>query len=310
MHIVREISSVPPKDGDCFVPEAYRDLIAGRICPVLSTVLPDGQPQSTVVWCDIDGDFVLINTMRGFRKEKNMRANPRVTLLAYEQHNPLRSLEVRGTIVEMTEVGALDHLDRLSVKYTGRGPYFGACVPAELKERETPVLCRIAPTRVVTLNAGCAADNVNFSKPPRAVPADGFIPESHLDLVARPLHGVLTTMMPDGQPQATLVWLDYDGQCLRVNTTRQRQKGKNMQANPKVNLLIIDPGDVSRWIEVRGEVEISEEGALAHLDELTRQYTRHEHYYGSIFPVERQAQETRILCCIKPRKITLDAIHK
>lgn len=294
----------------CSIPEDFRDLIAGCIYPVLSTVLPDGQPHSTVVWCDIDGDVVLINTMRGFRKEKNMRANPRVTLLAYEQRNPLRSLEVRGTVVDMTEAGALEHLDRLSVKYISRGPYFGACVPAELKERETPVLCRIAPTRVVTLNVGSAVDNVNFSKPPRPVPTNGFIPESHLDLVARPLHGVLTTMLPDGQPQSTVVWLDYDGHCLRVNTTRLRQKGKNMQANPKVNLLIIDPGDVSRWIEVRGEVEITEEGALEHLDELTRHYTRHDHYYGDIFPVERQAQETRIICLIKPRKITLDAIHK
>jgi PPOX class probable F420-dependent enzyme len=294
----------------CLIPEDYRDLLDGRISAVLTTVLPDGQPQSTVVWCDVEGETVLINTMRGFRKEKNMRANPRVTLLAYEQRNPLRSLEVRGTVVEMTEVGAQEHLDRLSVKYIGRGPYFGACVPAELKERETPVLCRIAPTRIVTLNAGCAADNVNFSKAPRPVPAAGFFPASHLDLVARPLHGVLTTMLPDGQPQSTLVWLDYDGQCLRINTTRQRQKGKNMQTNSKVNLLIIDPDNMSRWIEVRGEVELNEEGALEHLDELTRQYTRHEHYYGGIFPVERQMQETRIICRIRPRKITLDAIHK
>lgn len=310
MSIVREVYSIPPKDEDCFVPETYRDLLEGRIYAVLSTIMPDGQPQSTVVWCDYDGVYVLINTMRGFRKEKNMRINPKVTLLAYEQRNPLRSLEVRGTVIEMTGTGALEHLDGLSVKYIGRGPYFGACVPAELKERETPVLCRIAPTRIVTLNAGSASDNVNFSKPLRPVPADGFIPESHLDLVARPIHGVLTTMMPDGQPQSSLVWLDYDGEYLRVNTTRQRQKGKNMQANPKVNLLIIDPGDVVRWLEVRGEVEIIEEHALEHLDELTRQYTRHDHYYGGIFPVERRAQETRIICRVKPVKITLDAIHK
>ena len=77
----------------------------------------------------------------------------------------------RGTVAEMTEAGALAHLDGLSVKYVGRGPYFGACVPAELSAREFPVLCRIAPTRVITLNAGSAADNVNFSKPLRVVPA-------------------------------------------------------------------------------------------------------------------------------------------
>ena len=111
MSIAREV---------CSIPQAYRDLLEGRTYAVLSTVMPDGQPQSTVVWCDVDGDCLLINTMRGFRKEKNMRANPRVTLLAYEQRNPLRSLEVRGTVVEMTEAGALEHLDRLSMKYIGR----------------------------------------------------------------------------------------------------------------------------------------------------------------------------------------------
>jgi PPOX class probable F420-dependent enzyme len=294
----------------CAIPEADRDLLEGRIYAVLATVMPDGQPQSTVVWCDYDGTHVLINTMRGFRKEKNMRANPKVTLLAYDQCNPLRSLEVRGTVVEMTEAGALAHLDSLSVKYIGRSPYFGACVPAELSAREHPVICRIAPTRVVTLNAGCAADNINFSKPRRVVPAGGWLPSSHLDLVARPIHGVLTTLMPDGQPQSSLVWFDYDGESLRVNTTRQRQKGRNMQANPKVSLLIIDPDDTGRWIEARGTVDISEDGALEHLDELTQQHTRHEHYYGGIYPVERQAQETRIICRIRPNKITLDAIHK
>ena len=294
----------------CSIPESYQDLLTDRIYPVLSTVMPDGQPQSTVVWCDYDGANVFLNTMRGFRKEKNMRANPKVTLLAYAQRNPLRALEVRGTAVEMTEAGALEHLDGLSLKYTGRAPYFGECVAAELKAREFPVLCRIAPVHVVTLNAGCAEDNVNFAKPPRAVPVDGFIPASHLDLVARPLHGVLTTMMPDGQPQSSLVWLDYDGECLRVNTTRERQKGRNLQVNPKATILISDPDDLSRWIEVRGDVELTEERAVEHLDELTRQYTRHEHYYGGVFPVERRAQETRIICRLKPRKLTLDAIHK
>jgi hypothetical protein len=96
---------------------------------------------------------VLVNTMRGFRKEKNMRRNPRVTLLCYDPRQALRSIEVRGTVVEMTEEGALDHLDSLSRLYTGTSPYFGGCVPAELKDSETPVLCKIRPTHVVTLDA-------------------------------------------------------------------------------------------------------------------------------------------------------------
>lgn len=136
------------------------------------------------------------------------------------------------------------------------------------------------------------------------------IPKSHLDLLTRPIHGVLTTMMPDGQPQSSLVWCDYDGECARVNTSCERQKGKNMQANPKVSLLIVDPGNTGRFLQIRGEAELVEEGALEHLDQITRQYTTHPQYYGYVFPLEKRNHETRIICRIHARKITLDAIHK
>jgi PPOX class probable F420-dependent enzyme len=136
------------------------------------------------------------------------------------------------------------------------------------------------------------------------------IPESHRDLLTRSIHAVLTTMMPDGQPQSSLVWCDEDGECARLNTTRERQKGRNMQANPKVSLLIVDPQDTSRYIEIRGDVELVEAGACEHLDQLTRAYTRHPHYYGYIYPTEQQQRETRIICRIHATKITLDAIHR
>lgn len=138
---------------NCKIPDEYIDLVQGPRVAALTTVLPDGQPQTTVVWCDYDGSHVRVNTMRGFRKEKNMRLNPRVTLLCYDPRQPLRYLEVRGLVVEMTEAGALEHLDGLSELYIGRKPYFGACVPAELKEVETPVLCMILPVHVCTLDA-------------------------------------------------------------------------------------------------------------------------------------------------------------
>ena len=82
-----------------------------------------------------------------------MRGNPRVTLLCYDPHEPLRYLEVRGTVVEMTESGAMEHLDALGLRYTGIRPYFGGCVPAELAATETPVLGLIQPRHVVTLDA-------------------------------------------------------------------------------------------------------------------------------------------------------------
>lgn len=136
------------------------------------------------------------------------------------------------------------------------------------------------------------------------------IPQSHLDLLTRPIHGVLTTLMPDGQPQSSLVWCDFDGECARINTSRERQKGRNMLSNPKVSLLIVDPDNTSRYIEIRGIVELNETCAIEHLDEITRQYTRHPQYYGYVFPVEKRGYETRLICRIHAKKITLDAIHK
>ena len=135
------------------IPESHRDLVNGPRVAALTTVMPDGSPQTTAVWCNFDGTHVLVNTMRGFRKEKNMRLNPKVTLLCYDPCRPLRYLEIRGTVIEMTEEGALEHLDGLSELYIGRKPYFGECVPAEFKEKEIPVLCKILPIHVIALDA-------------------------------------------------------------------------------------------------------------------------------------------------------------
>jgi PPOX class probable F420-dependent enzyme len=143
-----------------------------------------------------------------------------------------------------------------------------------------------------------------------AVPHDVAVPDTHLDLLARPIVGVLTTMLPDGQPQSSLVWVDYDGTCPRVNTTLERRKGRDLIANPRVSLLVVDPDDTSRFVQVRGEAELVTEGAQEHLDELTRRYTPHPCYYGFIYPVAQRERETRVICRIHARRVTLDAIHR
>jgi PPOX class probable F420-dependent enzyme len=136
------------------IPSSHNDLIECPPVAALTTLLPDGSPQTSVVWCDIDGPFVRVNTMRGFQKERNMRRDPRVTLLCYDPHQPLRYLEVRGTVVEMTEHGAARHLDELASKYAGRPiRYFGDAIPARFAGTEVPVLCRIHPTHVVAVDA-------------------------------------------------------------------------------------------------------------------------------------------------------------
>jgi PPOX class probable F420-dependent enzyme len=119
----------------------------------------DGSPQTSVVWCDYDGARIRVNTMRGFAKERNMRRDPRVALLCYDPRRPLRSIEVRGRVVSMTEEGALEHLDAIASRYAGRPVrYFGDVIPARFAETEVPVLCRIEPTHVTTLDAEDAED--------------------------------------------------------------------------------------------------------------------------------------------------------
>jgi PPOX class probable F420-dependent enzyme len=140
-------------------------------------------------------------------------------------------------------------------------------------------------------------------------PASLPIPPSHLDLLNRPVCGVLTTMGADGQPRSSLVWVDHDGVCATVNTTLERRKGRDLRVNPKVSLLVVDPDNSSRFIQIRGDAELVRDGALDHLDALTRKYTRHPRYYGFIYPIEQRARETRIICRIHARRITLDAIH-
>jgi PPOX class probable F420-dependent enzyme len=137
------------------------------------------------------------------------------------------------------------------------------------------------------------------------------IPSTHRDLLCQPVHGVLTTMMPDGTPQASIVWVDYDGEYILINTTLERQKGRNLSRDPKATVLIIDPSDASRWVEVRGMVvEITHEGAEAHADKLTHRYLGRQHFYGDVYAVEQRLKETRVVVRIKPLKVTADAIFR
>jgi PPOX class probable F420-dependent enzyme len=297
------------------IPASHRDLAECPPVAALSTVTPGGYPQTSVVWCDFDGQCLRVNTMRGFAKERNMHRNPRVTLLCYDPHQPLRYLEVRGTVAEMTETGAAGHLDCLASKYAGRpARFFGDAIPASFAATETPVLCRILPAHVVALDAtgqarrdgeGEGEKHTTGPIPPGALP----VPPSHLDLLTWPICGVFTTLGHDGQPQSTVVWVGLGRGCALVNTTLERQKGRNLLENQKVSLLVVDPGNTSRFIQIRGDAELVTQGAREHLDALTREYTGLPAYYGYIYPEAQRLRETRVICRIHPRRITLDAIH-
>ena len=106
-----------------------------------------------------------------------------------------------------------------------------------------------------------------------------MIPESHRDIFERESYAHFATVMPDGTPQVTPVWVDHeDGEYVLVNTARGRRKEKNVRRNPKVGVSVLDPDDPYRYVSVRGEAELTEEGAVDHIDKLARQYMGVDEY--------------------------------
>lgn len=104
------------------LPPDLVDLLRGRSTCYLATTMPDGSPQLTLTWVDTDGDHVLINTVDGHQKVRNIRRDPRVALTIADPAQPSRYFGVRGRVLEVTEEGAADHIDELAQRYTGK-PY-------------------------------------------------------------------------------------------------------------------------------------------------------------------------------------------
>jgi len=123
------------------------------------------------------------------------------------------------------------------------------------------------------------------------------IPDKYLDLFQKKAFANLATLMPDGSPQVTPVWIDFDGTHVIVNSARGRQKDKNMQANSRVALSILDPDNPYRYLEIRGKVDaITEEGADAHIDKMAKKYMGKDTY------PYRNPAEVRVLYKILPTK--------
>lgn len=300
------------------IPADHLDLLERPLTAALSTLLPDGMAQTQPVWFSYEPPCVLINTMRGFRKERNLRRDSRATLLVIDPLNTSRWLEVRG-VTELSEMGAMAHLDSLAQRYAGVPRFLGGCVSAELAGREVPVIGRIHPMRVVDESSvNRPQTRAARSRPDQrlAGPASIFaaasatpLPVSHRDLLDRPLIAVLTTLMPDGQPQTEPVWFSFEDGAVQINTTRERQKGRNLERDGRATILLVEPENLNRWIEIRGEVEIETQGAIDHLDRLTRRYTNWPAFYGHVHPEEERGTESRIIARLRPRRVVCDAIY-
>ena len=130
------------------IPDSHADLLTSPVVVTLATLMPDGQPQMTAVWCTYDGTHVLFSTTRGRQKAKNMSARPMATVLAIDPQNPFRYLEVRGSVVEVTEENAMDLISQLAMLYANTPNYYGGVVPADLEAQEVRVICKLLPTKV------------------------------------------------------------------------------------------------------------------------------------------------------------------
>lgn len=105
------------------IPAEYRDLFQKRAFANLGTVRPNGAARVTPVWCDIEGDSVILNTAKGRHQDKNIRRDGRVALVITDPDNPYRYLEIRGHAVEIFDQDAEKHLDKMAKKYLGADTY-------------------------------------------------------------------------------------------------------------------------------------------------------------------------------------------
>ncbi len=123
------------------------------------------------------------------------------------------------------------------------------------------------------------------------------IPDKYIDLFDKKVFAGLATLMPDGSPQVTPVWIDYDGENVIFNTAVGRQKDKNLQADGHVSLALIDPENPYRYLEVRGTVvERTTDGADDHINKMAKKYLGQD-----VYPF-RQPGEVRVIYKIKPER--------
>jgi PPOX class probable F420-dependent enzyme len=105
------------------ISEKFLDLFQKKAFAQLATLMPDGSPHVSPVWCEYDGLHVLINTAKGRVKDRNMRRDPRVSLDILDPENPYRHVSIRGRVTDFTEQGADQHIDKLAKKYLDADSY-------------------------------------------------------------------------------------------------------------------------------------------------------------------------------------------
>ena len=125
------------------IPDGFMDIVnQKKSFANLATLMPDGTPQVTPVWFDMDGGRIRVNTARGRVKDRNMTQNARVALSIIDPDNPYRHIQIRGRVSAIREQGADEHIDSLAKKYLGKDKYPGRA------QGEVRVIYEIEPTSV------------------------------------------------------------------------------------------------------------------------------------------------------------------
>jgi PPOX class probable F420-dependent enzyme len=126
--------------------DAWKARLKKPVFVHLTTLMPDGTPQASPVWVDVDGDTIVINSAQGRVKDKNMRRDPRVALSLTDPDNPYNALMVRGKVTSISTDGADAHIDSMAKKYLGKDSY-----PFR-KPGEVRVIYRIEPQQVSSMD--------------------------------------------------------------------------------------------------------------------------------------------------------------
>jgi PPOX class probable F420-dependent enzyme len=116
-------------------------------------------------------------------------------------------------------------------------------------------------------------------------------------LEENPFVGVATTLRADGSPHSTIVWVDVDDGKVSFNTVRGRAKSEHLEQDGRASILVVDPNDSYKWVAVSGPAALTEEGADAQIDRLSKKYIGKDEYPW------RNPQETRVKVVIEPEKV-------
>ena len=124
------------------------------------------------------------------------------------------------------------------------------------------------------------------------------IPASHADILDKRAFAHLSTLMKDGSPQASAVWVDTDGPMIVVNSAEGRLKDRNIRRDPRVAISVIDPDNPYRSLMIRGRVtKVSTDGADEHIDKLAKKYMGVDEY------PYRTPEEVRVMYYIEPERV-------